>query len=186
MCVMCVSPYSHIYLPTHLYPYPITGFRRIEIIASPFSPLSLKKINSLILFLLYRWRNMLTDWVTDTSTTSLLTAVKASPWPWLCFYWHESQSLTSMAAISRDLWSEWSLVCCFCLMILLDIVLAFLPPVCDWKFNSWNTGYICTLDRWTVFSVICHLQTTALSFPSFNKCFTINVNFCDDSKDNKS
>lgn len=152
MCVMCVSPYSHIYLHTHLYPHPITGFRRIEIIASPFSPLPLKK-NQLSDFVLTLQVKENVDWLSNWHPYHI------SPnccWPWLCFYWHESQSLTSMAAISRDLWSEWSLVCCFSLMILLDIVLAFLPPVCDCKFNSWNTGYICTLGRWTVFSVICH------------------------------
>ena len=50
-----ILPYIFTYTVLYsvwIYPFPIPGFKRMEIMASPFSPLPFKKTNSLILFLL--------------------------------------------------------------------------------------------------------------------------------------
>ena len=155
-----ILPYIFKYTILHsvwIYPFPIPGFKRMEIMASPYLPLPLKKNQQSDFVLTLKKRKRLTDQVIESPTTTLLTGVKASPWPWPCFYWQESQSLTSVAAISRHLWSEWSLVCCFSLMMLLDIVLAFPLQCVTGSFNRWNSGCAGTLDRWTVSNVISHL-----------------------------
>ena len=51
----CITrlPYIFTYTILHsvwIYPFPIPGFKWMEIMASPYSPLPLKKTNSLILF----------------------------------------------------------------------------------------------------------------------------------------
>lgn len=159
---------SHVFIHTSIlqsvlwiYSCPIPDFK-IEITASLCSFLSLNKKISTTWFCFYaagEKERGLTEWVSDWLTHHRSPDwCEGSPWPGLCFCWHESHSRTSVAAVSRDWWPERSLACHLSAIILLDTALAFsLQCVPASIFNSWNSGYVACwrAGQHSVRSVIC-------------------------------
>lgn len=157
-------------------------------------PFFKKKKNQhyLILFLWYWQMKMLTEWVTDSPTATLLTGVRHLPAPdiasagWMSFTYVSGSHIqglvvrreSSLPFIPND--STRHCAGLFPSSVCLEVSLRVEIVVMDAHRRH---------GQYSVRSAICRplwVTNPALFFPSFNICFIIHVNFYDYSKDNKS